>query len=73
MHYNCRFVFHASTGNYLGIFLILVILEDRKPVPVIQSRLLPIVGRTRKVEQWTNIYIFPKIYGSMLCLKESLI
>lgn len=73
MHHNCRFVFYASMGNYLSIFfLIRVILEDGKHMPVMLVSVSGIVGRTRKVEQWTNIF-FSNIYGAMICLKESLI
>lgn len=69
MHHNCRFVFCASMGNYLSIFfLILVILEDGEHMPVMLVSVSGIVGRTRKVEQWTNTF-FSNIYGAMICLR----
>lgn len=50
-----KFVCYASMGNYQGIFFKYCHLEDRWHIPVMQINLSGIVGRTRKVKQWTRI------------------
>lgn len=54
---SCTVIVGLSSMQVSGYLeKIIVILEDRWHMPVTQINLSGIVGRTRKVEQWTDIF-----------------